>query len=124
MLITLMFSVVAMTSKTFSTFSYSANEQVCRSWEGAQPASQPSWPVEMLCTTDIILSLQMGVGWGGCRNLSFSHFHEFESSVVQEFGLFGKFCKICKIHEFQVLQSLLRDWLQICHQAVRQLYCT
>jgi len=32
MLITLLF---------FSSLSYSAHEQVCRSWEGAQPASQP-----------------------------------------------------------------------------------
>ena len=36
MLITL-FSVVAMKSRTFSGFSYSAHEQACRSWEGAQP---------------------------------------------------------------------------------------
>jgi len=36
MLITLMFSVVAMKSRTFSSFSYSADEQVCRSCEGAQ----------------------------------------------------------------------------------------
>ena len=40
MLITLMFSVVAVKSRTFSSLSYSANEQVCRSWEGAQPGSQ------------------------------------------------------------------------------------
>jgi len=36
MLITL-FSVVAMKSRTFSGFSCSAHEQVCRTWEGAQP---------------------------------------------------------------------------------------
>ena len=35
-----MFSVIAMKSRTFFCFSYSANEQVCRSWEGAQPGSQ------------------------------------------------------------------------------------
>jgi len=38
---TLMFLVVAMKSKTFFSFLCSANEQVCRSWEGAQPGSEP-----------------------------------------------------------------------------------
>ena len=41
MLITLMFSTVTRKSKTFFSFSCSANEQVCRSWEGARPGSQP-----------------------------------------------------------------------------------
>ena len=40
MLITWMFSVVAMKSRTFSSLPYSGNEQVCRSWEGAQPGRQ------------------------------------------------------------------------------------
>ena len=44
MLITLLFSVVAKKSRTFFSFSYPANEQVCRSWEGAQPGSQPELP--------------------------------------------------------------------------------
>jgi len=35
MLITLMVSVVAMKSMMLSSFSYSAKEQVCSSWEGA-----------------------------------------------------------------------------------------
>jgi len=41
MLITLMFSVVAKKSRTFSSFACSANEHVCRSWEGAQPDREP-----------------------------------------------------------------------------------
>jgi len=41
MLINLMFLVVAKKSRTFFGFPYSANEQVCRSWEGARPGSQP-----------------------------------------------------------------------------------
>ena len=41
MLITLTFSVVAKKLRTFSSLPYSANEQACRSWEGAQPGSQP-----------------------------------------------------------------------------------
>jgi len=41
MLITLMFSVIAKESRTFSSLPYPASEQVCRIWEGAQPGSQP-----------------------------------------------------------------------------------
>ena len=40
MLVTLTFSGVAMKSRTFSSFSHLANEQVCRSWEGPQPGRQ------------------------------------------------------------------------------------
>jgi len=36
-----MFSVDAMKSRTFSSLPGSVNEQVCRSWEGAQPGRQP-----------------------------------------------------------------------------------
>jgi len=41
MLITMMFSAVTKKSRTLSSFSYSANKQVCRSWESTQPGSQP-----------------------------------------------------------------------------------
>ena len=41
MLIALMMLVVAMKSRTFSSFPRSADEQVGRSWGGAQPGSQP-----------------------------------------------------------------------------------
>jgi len=37
MLITLMFSVVAVKSRAIVSFPYSANEQVYRIWEGVQP---------------------------------------------------------------------------------------
>ena len=36
-----MFLVVAKKSWSFFSFSCSGNKQVCRSWEGAQPGSQP-----------------------------------------------------------------------------------
>ena len=48
----------------FHIFSYSANDQVCRNWEGAQPDRQPSWPMEIFNATDIMLSLWTAVGWG------------------------------------------------------------
>jgi len=41
MLITLTVLVVAKKSRTFSSLPCSAAEQVSRSWEGAQPGSQP-----------------------------------------------------------------------------------
>jgi len=41
MLITLIVLIVAKKSRTFSGFPYSATEQVCRSWEGAEPDSPP-----------------------------------------------------------------------------------
>jgi len=40
MLMTPMFLAVAKKSRTFFSFSCSAKEQVCRSWEGAQPGSE------------------------------------------------------------------------------------
>jgi len=58
---TLMFSAVAKKSRTFSSLPHSADEQVCRSWEGAQPGRQPSWLVEIFHTIDVMLSLRMGV---------------------------------------------------------------
>jgi len=75
-----MFSVVAKKSRTFSSFSYSANEQACRSWEGAQPGRQQSWPVEVFHTMDIMLSF--GIGAGQAAGILLSCFHEFKSSLV------------------------------------------
>jgi len=85
MLVTLMFSVVAVKSRT-SQFSYSADEQVCRSWEGAHPASQPRWPTEIFQTVDVMLSLGTGVGPGS--GICCSLFREFESPLVWQFELF------------------------------------
>jgi len=66
-----MFLVAAKNSRTFSGFSYSANEQVCRSWEGVQPGSQPK-----LASGKIPYHRQhaqvMNGGWPGSRNLSSS----------------------------------------------------
>jgi len=56
-LITLMFSVIAKKSRTFCSFSYSAHERLCRSWEGAQPGREPGWPMEIFHTINITLSL-------------------------------------------------------------------
>ena len=57
MLITLMFSVLAMKSRTFSSFSCSAGEQMSRSWEGAQPGREPGWPVGIFRAMGGTLSL-------------------------------------------------------------------
>ena len=65
-----MFSVADMKSRTSSSFPSSDHEQVCRSWEGAQPG--PSWPTETFRTIGIMLSLRMEVGWWAGNYISFS----------------------------------------------------
>jgi len=57
MLITLVFLVVAKKSKTFISFLCSGDEQAYRTREGAQPDREPSWPVEIFHTIDIMLIL-------------------------------------------------------------------
>jgi len=91
MLIILMFLVIAMKSKIFS-FSYSANEQACRSWEGAQTDSQAG-------------RRKYSIAWmspsGYARGLA-GGWESFCSSLVQEFKLFYKFsffqefCRVLK----------------------------
>jgi len=51
MLITLMFSVVAKKSRTFSTFSFSANEEVCRSRARQQLAQDGQWKYSIAYTS-------------------------------------------------------------------------
>jgi len=93
MLITLVILVVPMKSRTFSSFSYSANEQVCRSWEGAQPDREPSWPMEIFYTIGVMVSLLMGVGQGAGSSL----FHVFKFSLVQELELIREFSLFLRI---------------------------
>jgi len=63
-----MFSVVAMKSRTFSSLPYSADEQLCRSWEGAEPGSQSK-----LASGNILHhgchAQFMNEGWPGSREL-------------------------------------------------------
>ena len=66
-----MFSVVAMKSRTFSSFPCSAEERVCWSWEGRQPARQPSWSVEIFHTMDFMLSSWVVAGGRAGSYLSF-----------------------------------------------------
>jgi len=109
-----MLLVVAMKSRTFSSFSYSANEHVCTSCKGAQPDRWPSWPMEIFHTIDIMLSLWKGLARGHGDFCS-SRFCEFKSSPVWEFELF------LEIWGFGVLRLLLRDWPQISLQVVRKI---
>ena len=73
MLITLLFSVVAMESRTFSSLPYPANEQVCRSWEGAQPGSQPELANGNIPYHGCQAQFMDG-GWQGGRTLSLAFF--------------------------------------------------
>jgi len=89
MLITLMFLVAAEKSRTFSSLTYSANEQVCRSWEGAQPGSQPRLANGNIHRHHALFIRGVGRGTGILFLLSL--FCEFESSLVREFELFWEF---------------------------------
>ena len=119
-MITLMFSVVANKPRTLSSLPYSGNEQVCRSWEGAQPGR---WAKLASGNTPYHGQHAQIVNgdWLGYGNVS-SLFCEFKSSLVLEFGLFREFHKIHKICELWVLQSLLGGCLQLDRQVVRKLY--
>jgi len=83
-----MSSAVAMKSNIFSSFSYSADEQGCRSWEGAQPGRQLK-----LASGNTPYHRRhaqfMNSGWPGSKNpfLLSSVFHEFK--LFHEFGLFS-----------------------------------
>jgi len=57
MLITVMFSVIAKKSRTFSSCSYSANEQCAEAGREHSQADSPSWPTEIFHTIDVMLSL-------------------------------------------------------------------
>jgi len=89
MWVTLMFSVVATKSRTFPSFSYPADEQVRRSWEGAQPGRQAE-----LANGNIPYhkhhSQFINGGWLGSGSywLFLVSMSFFESSHGQEFELF------------------------------------
>ena len=84
---------MAKKSRTFFSFPCSADEQVGRSWEGAQPGSQPKLAMEIFHTMDGMFSLRMGVGQGaGTLSPGFDLFCEFEFFFCE----FGEFCEIRK----------------------------
>jgi len=93
MLITPMFLVAAKKSRTLSSFSYSANEQACRSWEGTQPRSYPKPSNGNTPYLRHHAQFMNGIVRGQ-EALSSSHFHEFKSSLVLKFELFSGFSKI------------------------------
>jgi len=101
-----MVSIVAKKSRTSSSFPYLANDQACRSWEGAQPGRQLSWPMYIFHTIAVMLSLLMGTGRGAETSFflfSLSLVFLCEFKLFREFRLlfceFGKFCEIHKLQE-------------------------
>jgi len=109
--------VVSKKSRTFSSLPYSANEQVRRSWEGAQPGSQPKLASGNIPYHGHHAQFIKGVGWGTGILFFNSLSEEFEYSLVRAFKLFWKFSLFLEFHEiheicqFQVPRLLLRDWL-------------
>jgi len=59
-----MLLVVAMKSRTYSSFPYPAHEQACRAGREHSQADSPGWTMEIFHTMDIALSLWMGAGQG------------------------------------------------------------
>jgi len=49
--------VVAVISRTSSSFSYPAHEQACRAGREHSQADSPGWPVETFHTIGVMLSL-------------------------------------------------------------------
>jgi len=86
--------------RTFSSLPCSSNEQVCRSWEGAQPGSLPKLDNGNIPYQDFVLSLSVRVGQGtGCFFFSVSSNLLLSGSLVF-FGNFATsmssgFCNRC-----------------------------
>jgi len=91
---------VAMKSRSFSSFSCSANELMCRSWEGAQPGIWPKLASGNIPYHGHHAQLTARSSPGGRRLFLF--FSELESSCVwefklfQELRLFWEFFEICE----------------------------
>jgi len=125
MLMTLIFSVVAVKSRT-SGFPYSANERVCRSWEWAEPGSEPKLASGNLPYHGRHALFTNG-GWPGGRKLSGflvsvssnPLFHEFE--LFWEFIFLGRFAEFSNTRKLGVPQLLIGDWLLISHLVVRKI---
>jgi len=116
-----MFSVVAMKCRTFPSLPCSADEQVCRSWEGAEPGSQPKLASRNISYHGHHARFMNG-GWIGGRKSFF--FSPPFPQIFCEFGLFLEVHKIREIHKF--LDHCSGIDYAIGHQAVTKkvvLYC-
>jgi len=90
-----MSSVVAVKSRAFSSFSCSANEQVCRSQDGAQTGSQPRLANGNIPYHIYHAAHSINGGWlGGGSHQLFLVSMSFKSSLGQEFELFFPGCKL------------------------------
>jgi len=93
-----MFLVAAKKIRTFSSFPYSTNEQVCRSWEGAEPGSQPKLARGNIPYHRCHAQFMNG-GWPGGRNpficFLFSLF-SMSLKFSRSSAFFGSFAKFVK----------------------------
>ena len=127
MLIALMFLVVAMKSRTFFPISHIQLTSRCagagrEQSQTERQAGQWKYSIPWMSCSVYEWALARGQ-----EAFCSSCFHEFESSVVQEFKLLWEFiffvcyAKFSKMCEFGVLRSLLGDWLWIGHWVVRKI---
>jgi len=70
----------------------------------------PSWPIEIFHTIDILLSLQMGIDLGA-GIVFFNALFPGVRTLSGVWSFFGSSAKLVKFWEFDVLRSVLKDWL-------------
>ena len=114
-----MFSVAAMKARTFSNLPRSADEQGCRSREGAQPGSYPSWPMQIFHIMGVMLSLWMGVSWrGGGQESIFVVSVGLNSLESRSSDFFGNFTEFVisgfRSHYLRTGWDLVAQWQENC----------
>jgi len=87
-------------------------------------AAGPSWPMEILHTMDVMLSLSRGVDWGEKLFFVSSVFSlrlifSMSSVFFHEFGEFCEICEFSKIHKIRKLQEIRE-----CHDCCLGTGCT
>jgi len=95
-----MFSVVAKKSTTFSSLLCLSSEEVCGSWEGAQPGSQPKLASGNIAYHGCHAQFMNGGVLGGCK------------TSLSSWSLVFFCWEFCKIHEIWIPWSPLGDWLR------------
>ena len=121
MLIALLVLVVAKKSRTFFSFPCLANEQGCRSWEGAQPDTESQagrWKYPILWTSCSVY--KWGLAGEGGQESSLFPWVQSLSRVWQVLHNLWVWRNLWAPGNPQIPQSLLRHWLRISRWAVRK----
>jgi len=109
---------VAKKSRAFSSLPYSADKKVCRSWEGAEPGSQPKLASgnipyhgchALVYKGELARGQPVFVYKGGVDWVGNPRFHGFKFSLVWEFRLLLEVSLFQEFHEIhpQFLRSMI-----------------